>query len=412
MTALACDVAVIGAGPYGLAAAAHLRAAGVHTQTFGEEMGFWRTQMPAGMLLISSWHASHIADPNHALTLDAYEQAHRVSFSRPVPLDDFAAYGQWFQRQAVPDLERRQVLRVEPSAPGFRLVLDDGEVRQARRVVIATGLAPFVWRPAAFADLPPTLASHSADHRELDRFAGQRIAVIGGGQSALTSAVLLHQAGAEVELVVREQSIRWIQRKLYQRKVLSPLRRLLYAPTDVGPAGLSRIVGLPGLYRRIPFALRDRLGTRAIRPAGAPWLRPQLDGVRISTARTVVSAAPVDGLLRLTLNDGTERRVDHAMLATGYRIDVARFPFFDPSVVDNLRQVNGYPVLKGGFESSVPGLHFIGAPAAASFGPTMRFVSGTTYTARALTRAAVGGASVRGYTAQPAPATLGQKAGQ
>ncbi len=37
-------------------------------------------------------------------------------------------------------------------------------------------------------------------------------------------------------------------------------------------------------------------------------------------------------------------------------------------------------------ESSVPGLHFLGAPAARSFGPLMRFVAGGWYGAESLTR--------------------------
>jgi hypothetical protein len=49
-----------------------------------------------------------------------------------------------------------------------------------------------------------------------------------------------------------------------------------------------------------------------------------------------------------------------------------------------VRRVGGYPILGRGFESSIPGLHFLGAPAAWSFGPTMRFVSGSWYAARQL----------------------------
>jgi cation diffusion facilitator CzcD-associated flavoprotein CzcO len=63
MMAGADGVVIIGAGPYGLAAAAHLRAAGVEPRVFGEPMAFWQRQMPKGMRLRSPWTASHIADP-------------------------------------------------------------------------------------------------------------------------------------------------------------------------------------------------------------------------------------------------------------------------------------------------------------------------------------------------------------
>src|SRR5204862_2101609 len=58
------DVVVVGAGPYGLSAAAHLRAGGLQTLVFGEPMSFWRRHMPGGMLLRSSPTASSIADPD------------------------------------------------------------------------------------------------------------------------------------------------------------------------------------------------------------------------------------------------------------------------------------------------------------------------------------------------------------
>ena len=70
------DVAIVGAGPYGLSTAAHLRKIpGLNTRVFGETMSFWERHMPAGMLLRSPWSASHIADPKDELTLDAYVAA-------------------------------------------------------------------------------------------------------------------------------------------------------------------------------------------------------------------------------------------------------------------------------------------------------------------------------------------------
>ena len=97
-----CEVAIIGAGPYGLAAAAHLRAAGVEARIFGRPMEFWRERMPTGMLLRSSWSASHISDPYGRFTLEAFEKAGGVRLPRPIPLGQFVDYGVWFQRQAVP----------------------------------------------------------------------------------------------------------------------------------------------------------------------------------------------------------------------------------------------------------------------------------------------------------------------
>jgi hypothetical protein len=57
-----------------------------------------------------------------------------------------------------------------------------------------------------------------------------------------------------------------------------------------------------------------------------------------------------------------------------------------PQVRGALNLVAGYPVLDRSFQSSVPGLHFVGAPAAWSFGPLMRFVAGTGFAAHAVAR--------------------------
>lgn len=389
MTVSTCEVAIVGAGPYGLATAAHLRAVGAQTRVFGEPMGFWHRQMPVGMLLRSPWDASHIGDPTGSLTLDRYESARGTKLSRPVPLADFVEYGEWFQREAAPDLDPRTVTRVDRVAEGFRLTLEDGESLRAARVVVAAGLAPFGRRPSPFDELPAALVSHSSDYGDLSRLGGSRVVVAGAGQSALESAALLYEAGAEVEVVARAQSVHWLGRSAVLHR-FEPVRRLLYAPTDVGPAVLSWIVATPSLFRRLPLQSQVRLARRSIRPAGAAWLRPRLAGVGMTVgARVVAARASSDGL-NLRLSDGSERRVDHVVLATGYEVDVSRYPFLSQEVLRSVRLVDGYPQLTGEFESSVPGLHFIGAPAAWSFGPLMRFVAGTDFAARSVARA-VGG---------------------
>jgi cation diffusion facilitator CzcD-associated flavoprotein CzcO len=165
MTTLDCHVAIIGAGPYGLSAAAHLRAAGVETFVLGDAMAFWREQMPRGMMLRSPWPASHIAAPRRNLTLERYQAAQHVRFSAPVPLEHFVGYGEWFQRHVVPDLDPRRVERVERNGRGFLIRLDDESTVHARRVVVAAGIAPFAYRPHEFDQLPRALVSHASDRR-------------------------------------------------------------------------------------------------------------------------------------------------------------------------------------------------------------------------------------------------------
>lgn len=379
-----CNVTVIGAGPYGLSAAAYLRAAGVERRVFGEPMSFWQNQMPAGMCLRSNWDASHIADPKRELTLDAYRDQNGNHIGKPIPLERFVDYGHWYQRQAVPDVDKRQLTNVDMDPRGFKVTLADGEAFISKRVVLATGISTFAVRPPEFAAIPSALASHSSEQKDLRKFKGQRVVIIGGGQSALESAALLKEAGIESEVIARHETLNWVglHSNLHHLGILS---RVLYSKCDVGPAGISRLVAAPHLFRTFPRKIQDRTAYRAIRPAGAGWLRPRLTGVSITLGRKVVSATATDSQLHLKLDDGTERLVDHALLATGFRVDVSRYGFLSQRLLQHLQTVDGYPVLKRGLESSsITGLHFLGKPAAWSFGPLLCFVSGTEFAANEL----------------------------
>ena len=384
-----CNVTVIGAGPYGLSATAYLKAAGIETRIFGDPMAFWEKQMPVGMFLRSNWGASHIADPERRLTLDAYRLSSGNHCSAPIPLDRFVDYGRWYQRQAVPNVERRTVVTVDTDAAGFRVTLDDGEIFTSRRVIVATGIAQFVRRPAEFSAIPPELASHSSEHSDLTRFKGCRTVVIGGGQSALESAALLYEYGADVEVIVRQSEINWVGLHSWLHH-LGPISSLLYSSRDVGPAGISRLVAMPHFFKGLPRRIQDKTAYRAIRPAGSAWLRPRLTDVPIALGCSVVACSVAGSQLRLKLDDGTDRVVDHALLATGYRVDMSRCEFLSQQLQSKLQTVEGYPVLKRGLESSIAGLHFLGKPAAWSFGPLLSFVSGTKFAARELAASIVG----------------------
>lgn len=383
-------VVIVGAGPYGLAAAAHLRAAGLDIRIFGEPMGFWHHHMPRGMLLRSPWAGSHIADPDRQLTLDHYLAAQRLDRPALLPLTQFVAYGQWFQREAVPDLDPRRVQLIERENPGFLVTLDDGEQIRASRVIVATGLATFADRPAPFTGLPAELVSHSSDHADLSHFAGQRVVVIGAGQAALESAALLGEAGATVEVIARGPAIRFLHQGSRWHGVLhsraNPLRGLLFPPGNIGPPIINWIIEHPDVFQRFSPTQQRRIAERGIRPAATGWLRPRLSDVTITVQRSVVSGRAVPRGVALLLDDESTREVDHILLATGFRVDVARLPWLSPTIASAVRGGRGYPRLGTGFESTVPGLHFLGAPAAEQFGPVMRFVAGTGYAGRALTR--------------------------
>ena len=388
----ASDVVIIGAGPYGLAAAAHLRARNVETRVFGEPMSFWERHMPRGMCLRSAPSASSLGDPTGRLSLSQFRSAHALPAAKPVPIDHFVRYGHWFQEQAVPHVERRTITRVSPNAKGFHLRLADGEEFHARRVVVATGISNFAHRPPEFDNLPLALASHTFDQDNLGRFAGKSVVVVGAGQSALESAALLHEAGATVEVLVRRPATFMIPDVKVSgvmkviRKALSPIAR---PPFDImGPRFISWLIAWPRMFRHAPMSLQRFLTWKAVRPGGSGWLAPRLAPVTMTTSCHVTQAAatPDGSRVRLKLSTGAERVVDHVLLATGYRVDVNRYPFLAPALREGIRTRNGYPALEVGFESSVPGLHFLGTPAADTFGPLCRFVAGTPYMGRELAR--------------------------
>lgn len=385
------DAVVVGAGPYGLAVASSLREAGANVRVFGEPMSFWTRHMPYDMCLRSIWSASHIGDPRSSRNLAAFEREKGVALGRPIPLSDFVAYGRWFQARALPDLDGRTVTRVEARGDALRVIASDDEAIDARNVVVAAGIAPFAARPDVFRGLPPEVASHSADHADLAPFAGRRVVVIGGGQSAIESAVLLREHGAEVEVIMRAPRFQWVGRAP-REGLIGPL---LFDRTDVGPALISHLVAHPMLVRTLPRAIQREATRRALAPGASLWLRPRLGDLVITMRRSVVDVARRDGGVTLRLDDGSTRTVDHVLMATGYRVDLRLYPFLAPELLALVRRVDGLPVLDPGFESSVPGLHFVGAPAVHSFGPLLRFVAGTEFAARRVTMAVTRAASAR-----------------
>jgi FAD-dependent urate hydroxylase len=380
------EAVVVGAGPSGLAAARHLREAGTRLKVFGSAMQFWREHMPRGMLLRSSWVASEIADPRHELTLARYRDQSGSWFESPIPIEQYIGYGEWYAREAVPDLDERRVESIERVGDHFALTTSDGEVVETRNVVVATGMCPFARRPSPFAGLPAEFVSHSFEHRDFAQLSGRRVLVVGAGQSALESAALLKEAGAEPELVVRAPRVRWLRPHALPRRI----DRLLYPPTDVGPIGMNWIVAAPDVYRRLSHGLQERILATAAPPAGAAWLRQRLADVRMRLGTEPVEAARVNGHVAVRLIDGEELAANHVLLATGYHVDIARCGILSEPLLGAIRTVGGSPLLGADMQSSVRGLYFLGATAARSCGPIMRFVTGTWFAAAAVTAGIAG----------------------
>ena len=408
------EVAIVGAGPYGLSLAAHLAAAGIETRTFGRAMDSWRSHMPEGMLLKSDPFASNLSDPQDFFTLARFSEERSIPYceSEPVQLNIFCDYGLAFQKRLVPGLEDTQVSRIERSGAEFTLQLDNGEEARARRVVIAIGVGPFRYIPETLTRLPDGLLSHSFDHHDLSRFAGARVAVIGGGSSAIDLAGLLHERGCDVALVSRRTTLKFSGASGAPSDGGPSLwRRIRHPPSGLGPGLRSRFsTDAPLLIHALPQSLRLAFVRRHLGPAAAGVMKDKVIGrVPLLLERELVAAAVEEGRVALTMNNKEGKRdvlhVDHVITATGFRTDVGRLSFLSPSLRKEVAEFERTPILTRHFESSVSGLYFIGPAAAASFGPMMRFTFGARYVAWRLTRALVSARRVS-ETRISAPSTL------
>lgn len=394
---------VIGAGPYGLSAAAHLRQLGVPVRVFGDPMVSWRENMPPGMLLKSTPAASNISAPwpGHTLLDYCVESGERRYESDwdLVPAETFARYGEWFQRTLLPDLTRTRIVSVDPTPDGgFEVKADSGEFVEAGAVVVATGLAASARMPRPLAAAAAVdggtaagaLVSHSGDHGDLGHLAGRELLVVGAGQSGLETAVLAAEAGASVRVVARRASAVGFGAPPDHQPRLRP-------DSPFGRAwSLHGFTYYADAYRYLPAPIRSRLAHRVLGPLGAWWLRERFmaSNVGVTQGHALVRADRVDGGSRIALRLGGGRRLeaDHVVSATGYRTDLGTLGFLSAELrarlVPSGRDTS--PLLGPGFVSSVPGLYFTGLPAAASYGPVMRFVVGTEFASPRLAAAVAG----------------------
>ncbi len=241
------EVAVVGAGPYGLSLAAHLDAAGISTRVFGRPMDSWRSHMPEGMLLKSDPFASNLSDAQDFYTLARFSQEHSLPYneSEPVKLNTFCNYGLDFQKRCVPRLTEVHVNTIERNGDEFTISLDDGGRVSARRVVIAIGVGPFRYVPEILGGLPERFVSHSFDRRDLSVLSGARVAVIGGGSSAIDLAGLAHERGCDVTSDQPSRSAEIYRRRLAAKRSPSMVARIASSAVRVG-AG----VAIPFQHRR------------------------------------------------------------------------------------------------------------------------------------------------------------------
>jgi thioredoxin reductase len=386
----AVDTAIIGAGPYGLSIAAHMKASGLDFRIFGRPMNTWATRMPRGMRLKSEGFASSLSDPDSLFSLADYCKQEGFPYADvgvPVPLERFVSYGRAFERKFVPDLEDKLVVSVRRSTNGFQVRLDDEETVAARRMVMAVGLCHFERVPPILSDLPEEFVTHSSRHSSLDQFKGREVGVVGAGASALDLAVLLHQAGARSHVVARDPVIQFHDPPEIPRPLWKQIR---FPATGIGSGWKPLFcANAPLLFRQLPERFRLRIVERLLGPAPAWFVKEQAVANVQFHLGVSISGASVENHrvhLRLTDRAGVESTlgVDHVIAATGYKVDLRRLALLDSELLAGIRTVDQTPVLSADFESSIPGLYFVGTSSANTFGPLMRFVYGARFTAQRL----------------------------
>lgn len=388
------EAIVIGAGPYGLSVAAHLQSLGIDYVVFGKPVDTWLNHMPKGMLLKSDGFASWLSGPEPESSLQAYCASKGIAYHDtfvPVRLDTFTDYAKAFQRKYVSKLDQRNVVSLTPLAKGFEATLDDGTVVQGKKVIVCVGITHFAHIPAEFEPIGSRFISHSSHHHDVTAFRGKAVAVLGAGSSAVDLAVHLADAEAKVSLIARTQDVRFSGvakaggRSLWQR--------LRHPQSGLGSGLRSRLFSdYPHFYRFLPSNLRLEIVRRHLGPSSPGQLKQSLYAkVKVLTGCAVQKINARDNTVKLTVTHAegqqTDVVVDHIIAATGYRVDLKRVPFINATLCDAIEKVGQFPKLNANMESSVPGLYFSGIAAAASFGPLMRFVYGSDFAAKRISRA-------------------------
>lgn len=383
------DVVVIGAGPYGLSIAAHLKKSNLDYRIVGNPMYTWREQMPKGMRLKSEGFASSLYDPDGRFKLADYCKQRNLPYADsglPVPIETFVSYGMEFQKTFAPELENKLAVSVERSSEGFVVRLEDGQTMTARKVITAAGISHFKHVPEVLANLPEEFVTHSSRHNTLDKFRNREVAVVGAGASAVDLAALLREAGADVQLIARKPAIHFHSPP---GKIPAPiLDRLRYPPTTIGPGWKLLLCSrAPHVFHHMPERFRLRAVRRILGPAPGWFVRDQVVGkmpfhLGMSLDRATVEKGRVN--LQLTDSSGKRRTLstEHVIAATGYKVDLRRLTFLSPEILAKIRNVDQTPVLSSNFESSVPGLYFVGVAAANAFGPLLRFACGAKFAAQ------------------------------
>ncbi|MGW5362485.1 FAD-dependent oxidoreductase [Actinopolymorpha pittospori] len=364
------DLLVIGAGPYAYSAAAFARDNGIDTHVVGHPMAFWRQRMPADMLLRSGpdWHI----DAAGTFTFEAFfeDRDLRPEDFDPIPVALFIDYAEWFRERTSLDVDERLVTDLTKPSGVFIATLDDGSTISAEKVIAVPGMCYFANLPGWYAEVPPTLRSHTSELVGFEDLAAARVVIVGGRQSAYEWAALLCDHGAEQVHVVHRH----------------PIPEFAKVDWSFMDPYITHTLARRGWWRRLSAEQRNRIAGelwRAGRLTLEPWLVPRLAAEVITSHpnSAVIDATPGEHDVRLRLSDQETLIADHVIFACGYKADLARVSYLR-NVSTQVTTTDGFPDLSEGFETSLAGLQVIGFASTRDFGPFYGFTKGCPSSAR------------------------------
>ena len=197
-------------------------------------------------------------------------------------------------------------------------------------------MLPYRHIPAELSGLPSDLVTHTSDHHRLEDYSGRKVVVIGSGQSALETAALLHEQGAEVRIVARTPELSW---NVPNPERVSLLGQVRHPESRLCQGWRCKFWDTPAAFRLLPREMQARKARTVLGPSGSWWLRDRVDGViETFTGYHVRKADPGESGIRLFL-DGPKETVidaDHVMAGTGFRIDLARLAFLPPDLLPDI----------------------------------------------------------------------------
>lgn len=299
------DVAVVGGGQAGLVTAYHLRRLGIEHVVLDEQRepgGAWQATWPSLRLFSPAAYSSLHGRPM---------PPHPDIFP---PVDHVIAYLRAYEEHYGLAVERPVTVREVRSAPdALTVVTDRGDLR-ARHVVNATGtwsapFVPLVEGQASFAGRQ----LHSAHYRGPADFAGQRVAVVGGGNSGVQIVADLVGVTERVSLVSARR-LRFLPDDVDGRHLFDRATARQRTPDllELEAEFVGNIVALPRVREaRDQGALRLRAMFDRIVPEGAVIGRDRLDLDAIIWCTGFRPALRHLRSLRLRTSDGYPEVVDN-----------------------------------------------------------------------------------------------------